>query len=190
MEDIPEVSNEKLPIPFEESLRVATDLLARYPETGKMGAPPENELSDEERGLLDFGKNGISHFLKPIPHSLQERFKGHGIYGKDDQGNLAVLINILQNKAIKGWASPLKNSGWQDTKMADFLVLSHIDKPLKDEGESRNAIGFVAKPGAYVLDVKFYPVIDELRRMFPDANIIHASDVGDYMQQQLDSKAV
>ncbi len=102
----------------------------------------------------------------------------------------------MANKSIKGEVDTLGVSSYEDAGIGksikrfaftkgDFLVVSKFDKslPMRDEKEGglkNNEIGWEADIGAFVVDVHYYPLVDELKSTFPGVNIIKANELPGY----------
>jgi hypothetical protein len=192
MEDIPKPSESTELVSFEESLRIARDLFDRHAkELAEFQVPDNQLLTEREREATKFGRSSIKHYLSKFPPEVLERFSGHGVFRGDPEKNLAILINILQNQTIKGDSARLVNSGYYDAgKDGDVLLLSHIDQALgihDEEGNQiSNSIGWKADIGAYVVNSRLYPVIDDLRAFFPTANIIKANELPNYIDHEIE----
>ncbi|OGY99273.1 MAG: hypothetical protein A2945_04855 [Candidatus Liptonbacteria bacterium RIFCSPLOWO2_01_FULL_52_25] len=190
----PSSNKEKSSVPYEQSLEIAKGLIEKYhKELGEIRLP--DNMPEEDRKAMRWGKSAIGHFLKTIPEKTLERFQGHGIFRRDLEGNLAAFINILQNHAIKGECAALVNSGYYDASASgDFLIVSRADRPLPvfpddsrpgdRKGPIRNEVGWIADAGAFVVNTNFYPIVDELKTMFPDANIIRANELPEYIREE------
>ena len=96
-------------------------------------------------------------------------------------GQLAAVLNILSTGEIKGYWAPLKNSGYINAYTSGpFLILSHKYKTLMS-GQKQSI-------GAVVVNAEFYPLVEKLKKIFPDMNIIKASEMYDYMRKEEDEK--
>ncbi len=173
-------------IPFEQSLQMARKLMEDHEDEliNIRAALPE-----EDREAIRFNGSSIEHHLNKFPKETLKRFWGHGIFRGDAEKNLAALINVIQNKSIKGSIATLVDSGYYDAaKDGDFLVLSHADTTLAVLNENGkpifNEIGLVINAGAYVVNAKLYPIIDDLKVLFPDANILMANEVPEYVNSE------
>ena len=192
--------DEKELIPFEKSMEVATSLLAEHGEeihdidaTGIYSK--SNLLTEEDRRAIQYGGSATEYFFRKFPDAILERFVGHGMFRKEQKERLASLINVLQNRFIQGDCARLQNSGYYDAVYdADFVIISYLDKHLLAYSDSenrlveRNDIGWLADIGACVVDAKFYPIVEDLRRMFPDINIIKANEIENFITQELEKK--
>jgi hypothetical protein len=181
-----ENNQEKEIVPFQESLKLANELLARYDKEirANMG---KNIDGWSELIFTDFQKS-IKHFTQETPEEILTHFQGHGITKFSHPEQLAAALNIMANKAIKGYCGQLGGpSNLNAYTRGDFLVLSKYDKtlPVQDEkGEGKfNEIGWMADIGAFVIDVKYYLIVEELKKMFPDINIIKANELPQYLKK-------
>lgn len=173
--------------PFKESLELAEELLAKY-KTAMNNISYKEIEGYEPQNNYD---KSIKHYLSNVPDNIRERFQAHGILQR--QGYLetfAGALNILANESIKGYCGSLskKDSQFGSRTHGDFLVISRIDKQLSIKDDSQkaisNEIGWRADIGAFVIDTRFYPLIDELKILFPDVNIIKASELPAYLNKQ------
>ncbi|HEY4474663.1 MAG TPA: hypothetical protein VJC06_01955 [Candidatus Paceibacterota bacterium] len=142
----------------------------------------------------------IEHFIKQVPEEQLQRFWGHGITRGRNVDQLSSALNLLENKVMIGDSAQLKSvfqSAWTD---GPFLVISEKDKSLviggtfeecgknlvkigihRYTGEDIRAIKI--NIGAFVVDAKFYPLVKDLRKRFPNVNIIYARDLPTYLSK-------
>lgn len=173
---------------FEHTKNLASELLRDFDSELRIWRAPGNAtgISDDERKVLEFGKSGISLYLKDVPEEVQKRFVGHGITRQDATGNLAALISIIQDNVLKGDSAPLRGSPQQDAfSTADFFIISHLDKQLISVRTPNGQA--TVDVGAYIIDTKFYPLVEKLKGLFPNANIIRANELADYIAAELAS---
>jgi|GEM_PF-1338574 len=176
-------------VPLAESLELAKSLLTKY--ESEMKGQYGKDIDGWSDGLVftDYQKS-IAHYIEETPHDILKRFSAHGVTRKSEIDRIAGALNILANKSIKGECGPLVGSGQLKAYISgDFLVISKLDMPLPilDARDGRqqsrmNGIGWLAEIGAFVVDTRYYPMIDELRRMFPDVNIIKANQLPEYLK--------
>lgn len=90
---------EKKLITFEESKKLAEELLSRF----------KNEiLSNMQKNVDGWGpayadyQNSIKHFLKKVPEDTLEHYGAHGITKGSEVDRLAGALNILANRSMKG----------------------------------------------------------------------------------------
>jgi hypothetical protein len=176
----PTLNQQETPLtPYEDSLSDATKLYGEY----------RKELIEAEN--QNFGHSDTNNFIKIIPLAIQEKIYCHGITRGDGIQNLAALLNILSNETVKGDYGPLSGiaAGWSS---ADIILLSHYNKQLGiiDENNIRNnqlvknEIGWKANVGAYVISNKYYPILNELKKLFPDKNIIRADEIPRFVDEE------
>ncbi len=183
MENLSKIEPEKHLVPYEQSLALATELYKKY----------HDELM--EASFENFGNSNIDKFLDLIPKEIQKEFIGHGITRGAGLGNLASFINILDNSTIKGSSAPLAG-GYGSYTQGRIFILSHFKKPLflrKLETEREyimNEIGLVSDIGAYVISCAYYPILDELKKLYPDKNIIRADEIPKYIENETGIKLV
>jgi hypothetical protein len=189
MEGKPIIERNEL-VPYEQSFKLAVQLMDRK----RQGLA----LADNE----NFGRSDIPDFIQSIPDTIKSRFFGHGITreGKyrDRADRLAAFINILDNNTIKGDYGPLLGGQPSAYTNVDLLILSHLDKHLgtfEGVGEpvggsklTTNNIGWVADVGAYVVGNKYSPIIDELKKLYPNKNIIRADEISDFVSEEIRHK--
>ncbi len=184
-----ESSGSKELVSFEESLKIAHDLLEKYGDAMKS---QYGQDIDGWEGLVfkDYQKS-IGHYIETMPDDVLKHFSAHGITRYSIEDRLAGALNILANKAIKGECGSLERNRGQfgAYTSGDFLVVSKPDKPLPmtEEKDGRqqsvfNEVGWMAEIGAFIVDTKYYPMVNELRRMFPDVNIIKANQLPEYLK--------
>lgn len=165
IEKVNERTQEKKLVSYEESQKLAAELLKRF----------QNEIADNEQKDVDsWGEpytdfqTSTEHFLKRIPEDILKHYGAHGITRKSTIDRLAGALSILANKSIKGSYGPLggETYGYGAYKNANFLVISKFDKPLmfrREESSKEepifNEIGWEADIGAFVVDVHFYPIV-------------------------------
>ncbi len=171
-------------IPLSESTRIGRELIEKYKQELARILVPDAQIegvSSEEKRNLDFGKSNIEAALKDIPKETLSRFTGHGIARGSEEG-LFALINILQNSTIKGSLANLGEgrTAWTN---GDFFVISRVDDRLATS--KNNEVGVVVSPGAFVVGTRFYPIVDDLKRLFPIANIIRSNEFRNYIEQQI-----
>lgn len=179
---------EKELVPYEKSLELAKKLFEKY----------ESQIRDNMYEDIDGWGNvytenqrSIRHFLEKIPDDVLKHYQGHGITRNSKVEQLAGALSVMANKSIKGWYGPLggETGGYGAYKTAELLAISKFDKglPVTQEVNSRqeqvfNEIGWKADIGAFVVDTRYYPMIEELKAMFPDVNIIKANELTEYFK--------
>ena len=180
---------EKPLVSYEQSFALATKLTKQYHD--------ELVLADNE----NFGHANTRDFIKQIPEEIREKFYGHGItrVGKHytNADKLAAFINILDNDSIKGDYGKLVGGQFGAWASADLLILSHYDThlgipkgtPGDGQGLIQNEIGWVANIGAYIVSNKYYPVLNELKKLYPGKNIIRADEISQYIDREVSNIA-
>ena len=168
-------------VSFEQSLGLAKKLYAEFEPAIRANLDKEMDGAKEARDY----PNLIRHFLKEIPDEKQERYAGHGItktsgvIENPTLGQLAAFLNILATGEIKGSWALLKNSGYSNAYTSGpFLILSHRDGNFV-RGQRQSI-------GAAIVNAEFYPMVEKLKELFPDMNIIKASELPDYMRNKDD----
>ncbi|MCC6639455.1 hypothetical protein IT409_02770 [Candidatus Falkowbacteria bacterium] len=152
-----------------------------------------------EGGMEGPWQNGMMHFMSQIRPEVLERFFGHGITRGNEVARIAALMAILNDHVIKGDSGRLMNSGHVDAFVAPIMILSKVDRPLMDKEyykKHQSELAYVQvngwKPdiGAIVLDVKYYPLAEELKKRKPEFNIIKSEELPAYFQSQLPNERV
>ena len=188
---------EKIPtqeqiLPEAECKQIAEELYARYED-----AIVENR---ERSGRAGYNKE-IEKSLEQFPPEVLHKYWGHGVTKGQLVDHLAAAISILANRALRGSWAPLANSGYVDayTDRSSFVVLSHKNERLEERhpngqpvftslgqnqytGEEIRAVK--ANFGAFVVNDYFEPLIQELRSRFPDAPILSAGELADYIKAE------
>jgi len=150
-------------------------------------------------GIRFAKRDAIRPVLKQFSEEDLQRFSGHGISRGLHENILAAFINILENSFIKGDVGHINvhakgdyGSRTHSDTNADFFIISHADKRLglfpKNETDKKllyNKGAWAADAGAFVVNYDFYPIIDELRKMYPYANIVKANELSDFIEKEL-----
>jgi hypothetical protein len=187
-ENIPSfVTDEKL-VTFEASLERARALCAKHKDEITYGH--QHPYDD---GVSRFRpEQAILHFLQQFPVEVLEDFYGHGIVRNDEEFQVAALLNMIENKTMRGDQGRLvqgPSTFIPAYTSAPFLVLSHYKKSLEKMDEhgktQRNSVGLVIDPGAFVLNNAYYCLSDDLRAMFPSEKIIKANELPTYIQSEI-----
>lgn len=200
MSEQPPNQNEKPVIGEQECRRITEDLYARYQ---KELLENHNKPVDGNKWWYATGKGVIEDHLRQFTPEVLNHYWGHGVTKGNEIDHLAAAISILANSAIRGSTAPLYNSGYVDAYTdGSFLVISHKGDHLierdenkkpsfvslgenKSTGEEIRAIKI--NPGAFVVNAAFYPLVEELKRMFPDAHILYANQLPEYIKTEEDS---
>jgi hypothetical protein len=189
--------------PYNESFELATKLLEKYKER------IQNEQCDNEEMDEVFGeKEAIAKFVNLLPEDILKKYEGHGITRNSEIEQLAAAINIAQNKTIMGWKGKLKTSQCRSYTMGSFLILSPYNQSLnKDKsifhkikgnkigkgtiiGSNQNGerLAWEANIGVIVVNTRLYPLVDELRKMFPDIKIIRANELTKHILNEVNEQ--
>lgn len=172
-------------VSYEKSFALAQRLYEQYHD--------ELVLADNE----NFGRRDTIDTIRQIPDEVKERFYGHGITrsGKNrtEFDKLAAFINILDNESIIGDYGSLKGGQHGVFSNADFLILSHCDTPLgtaqSDTGDGKglvkNEIGWIANIGAFVVSNKYVPILEALKKIYPDKKIITTKEIPEYISEEI-----
>lgn len=193
---------EKIPQPKqvispEQSRKEAEELLAQHEQ--ELLDNMYKEVDGVEATYRDY-PSLIEHFIRQVPEEQLRRFWGHGITRGRNIDQLSSALNLLENKVMIGDSAQLKSvfqSAWTD---GPFLVISEKDRALVPgetfEERSKNLVkigvhrytgedikAIKINIGAFVVDAKFYPFVEDLRKRFPDVNIIYARDLPAYLSK-------
>lgn len=175
-------------VSYIESRKIAEQLMQTHRDV----------VIENANNFLDKNRKTIADHLRNIPDEKLQRFVAHGVTkgGPGEWGNVAAFINILQNQYIKGDTGTLGHTGdgWIPAyKKGDFLIVSHADKQLAIRGTQRHepGIGNVIKidAGAYVVNVDYDSIVEELRSLFPNKNILKADELSDYIEREAVEKS-
>ena len=166
------------------ALLVAQDLYKRFGQ--------EIRLS-EARPIDDEAKfnpeKAILNFLGKVSGETLSRYQGHGITRGDDITRLAALIHICGTNLLKGDWGSMGNGSYSSYKHGPAIVLSKIDKSLYSPEErnprhiSNEDGDFIeVNIGAVIIAPKWYPIIDNLKQMFPNITFVRANQIPEYFQ--------
>lgn len=170
----------------EEKLnRTATDLFERN----------RDEILTHKENY--YGRNSIPDALKQFPDEVLQNYWGHGVTRGDKIRNIVAALSMLQNNAFMGSTARLANSGhidaWTD---GDFLAISRrgelLSPRLNNQAQrvefktnsGQTKPGLQLDLGALIITDRLEPIIDDLREMFPQAKIISAAELPDYINEQ------
>ncbi|MFA4818835.1 MAG: hypothetical protein WC621_03265 [Patescibacteria group bacterium] len=173
--------SEKSNMSFEESLGQAREIIKRY-QSQLVEAEFDVEAND---GVIPY--QALNSFLRQVPEDIRARYRGHRISRGGRTERLAALLNILDNKSIKGSEGSLMSEAYSAFTHGDYLMLSYIDKPLAEVegGKTKiNDIGFVADVGSVAVNGPSYPLIDELISRYPNVKFVKAVDLPEFMSAE------
>jgi hypothetical protein len=170
-------------IPVEESRKAAHGLLEKY-NSQILSQQLKDVNGWGNRIESDFYQNAIRHYLKEQPEEVLKQYWGHGVKRGEEEDRLTVLLNILSNSAIKGDCGQLVSSYISAYDDGDFLLILDKDRPfpprLQDGTMARNQIGLKVNIGVLVVNTRFYPLVEELKKIFPNRKIIKANELPEY----------
>jgi hypothetical protein len=183
-ESIPEVEQNIASV--ESSEQLAKELLSRH--ESEIRANLQKDVDGWGNPYTDY-QDSTRHFLETIPEVIRQRYYGHGITRKGEADRLAAALNIMANKSIKGECGPLSGANCPVIDAyqhrTEFLVISKIDNPLPLKPSIFNKAGqWKADIGAVIVNVKYYPLVNELRELFPEINIIKANELQEYFPKE------
>jgi hypothetical protein len=175
-------------VSFEDSCTQAKRLIEKY----------HNQIAEADnfpfdKGVSEFQPDrAIDFFLKQFPDEVLRDFLGHGVSKMDEVSIVGAFLNVISNKTLKGDYGPLVSGPGTYIpayRRSPFLILSHYRQDLASRESNdlvrRNNLGLVIEPGAFVVNNKYYPLVNELREMFPGENIIKANELPIYIRGEL-----
>jgi hypothetical protein len=188
-------------LPWEKSLELAKKLLEKYKDEIRKNFMKDVDGYDPNDEYLnsDFQRSIEHYLIRNVPDETKKHYFGHGITRGRDEENLAAFICIAANNLIKGEYGVLAGQGYGSPfTRADLFILSKKDTRMDVQGKNPkngrietvivkagdNYLGWKADIGAMIVDVKFYPLVDELKTLFPEANIIMANEIPRYLESQ------
>ncbi len=181
-------------VPYAESKVAARVLLEQYKDRILENAYKDvNNLAPEEREYLptELYQNAIRAYIRKVPEDIQKEYWGHGVTKGHEVDQLAAAINLLENSAVTGDFGQLQSEYISAYTSGSFLVIADHDEPFQKNKNSREleriligdrwALKF--NLGALVVNTEYYPLIEKLQEMFPGRNIIKASEMPQYLEQ-------
>lgn len=182
MEDQPQNPQPKQEfVPFEESEKLAQELLEKY--DAEITAQANQDVNGWNPSFsMEMYQNAIDHYLRDIPVETLEHYWAHGITRGRDLEWVTAALNILSNGGIRGDVGKLSGMYSGFMTQCNFLVVLEKDNPFpggKPQRPDETGL-FKINVGALVVNTKFYPLVDELRSMFPNRNIIKANEIPEY----------
>lgn len=174
---------EKNVISYKESLKQAKALLEKYDE----------RILNEEYDAWDEdgidGNQAIGKFIRALSPEILCEYTGHGVTRNSEMEQLAAALNISENKCIRGWQGLLAKSEFINAYThGNFLIISkykHSLCKLVDKKPIMHSAGWEAEIGAIIVNSHFYPLIPELREMFPDVKIIKANQFENHVMSEI-----
>lgn len=184
MDKLPEqISVQRDPfVSFEDSQRDAQELLAKY-ESAIHSQINQDVNGWNPRFPTEMYQNAIEHYLDEVPPEILENYHGHGITRGRELEWLTAAINILANRGVRGDVSRLAGGRYIDAyREGSFLVVLEKDNPFPGgKPQKPDQAGLLrVNLGALIVNTQFYPMVDELRTMFPNRTIIKASEIPQY----------
>jgi hypothetical protein len=189
--------NERPPLTQEECREIAEEIYGKYE---RELLEHQEQPVDGDSGWRATGRGVIENHLKQFSPETLHDYWGHGVTRGNKLDRLTAAISILSDGAMKGDSAPLADSGYVNAYTdGDFLALSHKGKQLMEYDENRRPI-FISlgeneytgreikavkiNPGAFVVNAWFYPIVEELRSRFPQATILYANELPDYIKKE------
>ncbi|HNY04743.1 MAG TPA: hypothetical protein PKI92_03235 [Candidatus Woesebacteria bacterium] len=164
----------------------------------------KSKYNSEKAGKEGQGYNffmyneAIDRFLEEVPDEIKTRFWAHGVTRGDGIGNLATVMNIIETGQIAGYSGIIGNGGFGAWTGGDALIVSKIDQSLfkeDSEGEyirheiignhGQITVMCEADIGAVILNNRLYPLVDELKTMYPDVKIISADEMKSFFEEEV-----
>ena len=186
MEKIPEqpqIKQENF-VSVEESKKLAQELLTKYDSEIMLQA--HKDINGWNMPFaVEMYQNAIGHYLEEIPEETLGHYWAHGISRGRDLEWLAGALNVLANGGIKGDVGKLNGMFQGFMTQSSFLVILEKDNPFPNgKPEKPDETGlFKVNVGALIVNTKFYPLVDELKSMFPDRIIIKANEIPEYFAE-------
>lgn len=191
MKDNPEIKPEESLfeaglVSVEDSRNQAAVLLEKYQQE-ILSQSGQDVNGWHERFVTESYQNAIRHYLREVPKEILQQFWGHGITRGRDEDRLTAALNILSNSVVKGDCSQLASSYISAYDDGDFLLILDKENPfpprLSDGTRNRNQLGLKVNFGTLVVNTKFYPLVEDLKKFFPHRDIIKASELPDFFKQ-------
>ncbi|MGB7957904.1 MAG: hypothetical protein WCF77_03650 [Minisyncoccia bacterium] len=200
MKELPLSLNERLPRTQEECRKIAEDVLARYQK--EIAENRDRPVDGIEWWYASPQRGVIEDHLRQFPPDVLRHYYGHGVTRGDQLDHLTAAISILTNNAVQGGVARLEGSGYADAYTnGSFLAVSRRDDEMIDRDKNKapalvslgqnqytgkEITAMKIHPGALVVNAEFYPIVPELRAMFPEANILYANELPDYIKEEED----
>jgi hypothetical protein len=187
--------SEHPPLTQEQCRQIAEEIYGRYE---KELLEHQEEPVDGDKGWYANNRGVIENHLARFSPEVLHEYWGHGVTRGNKLDRLTAAVSILSDGAMKGDSAPLAASGYVNAYTdGDFLAISRQGKQLMEYGEDRRPI-FISlgeneytgreikavkiNPGALVVNAYFYPIVEELRSRFPQANILYANELPEYIE--------
>ena len=121
-----------------------------------------------------------------MPMEILKHYYGHGITKGSWEDQITAVISIMSEGQIKGYQGPFKSdTGYNADSGGSFLIVSRYDKSLiSGEKAEFGETGWKADVGAVIVRQRFYPLIPELRQLFPTIKILKASEVSEFFNSK------
>jgi hypothetical protein len=148
----------------------------------------------------------IQEGLNKIDPEVLSSYMGHGITRGNDETQIASVINIMENNAVRGGIGALAKSGYIDAySHGGFLVIfsksdtqAYSKKTFEEKKCSRLEVvskdgdtGYALKftPLAVVCSGQLSPLAEPLQKMFPTVKILRPNELSKFiMEQEKDSQ--
>lgn len=181
---------------YEKALEKSDYLLDKYKSQMKANLQKDVDgwYGGEENTRGGYQRS-IEHYIKEeIPREILSHYYGHGVTRGGYRDHMAALLCMATNKSIKGDASPLtkKDAVYIPAYIeAEILALSPKDISMQPRIKGKHGMSepvfnpdqsWKANIGAIAVDVHYYPLVEELRHMFPNVNIIRANELPNYLK--------
>ncbi len=172
----------------QECRKIAQDLYARH-----------SEEIEQVRMTFHDGNTPLEAELREVPTEVQKHYFGHGVTKGDTIGKIAAVISILQNGAMRGGAAALEGGQPSAYTNGNFFVISHKGQELVERDADKKPIflslgeneftgteikAVKIRSGAVIVNGLFYSLVDDLKKMYPEATIISAYEVKDYIARE------
>lgn len=174
----------------EQSMAIAHELYTKHQaeitEARNASGIPDEPLSNDTA-------------LHRLPNEIKKQYWGHGILRKNDEANLGAAISIIQNSAIIGSVGPMSGGMPNCYTEAELFFISHKGSQMfvpgadgrpervsfgKRHPSNEDVVGIKVVFGALIVSGRFAPVVDDLRKMYPDVKILRPEEIDGYIQSE------
>lgn len=173
-------------VSVENSRNTAVQLLGKYGQ--QIFSQIGKDINGwNEKFVAEAYQNAIRHYLNTIPIKILRQYWGHGITRGSDEDRLASALNILSNSTVRGDCGQLASSYISAYDDGDFLLILDKEQPfpprLPDGKPNRNQLGLKVNLGVLVVNTKFYPLVEELKSIYPGKKIVKARELSSLFKQ-------
>ena len=188
--------SEKEFLSYKKALEIADELLEKHKSQMKDNLQKDIDgWYGGDQNALGGWQKSLDHYIQKTPKEILSHYQGHGVTKGGYRDRVAALLSVAQNKSIKGDAALLVGGpgvyipAYTDT---EILVLSTKDSNMQIRKQKENGMSEpvfnsdrswkAENIGAIVIDVHYYPLFEEFKKMFPTMNFIKASELSKYFE--------